>query len=110
MMPLIDNTVIFFYFLSCTLNAIYYFWVAMLLVFPPVYNTYEGQTDIESHDIYLVIPCLNEEKVISRTIHNILSMNLKRLFIVAINDHSEDDTLKILEGIKSDRLMIIRVY
>ncbi len=107
MMPLIDNTVIFFYFLSCTLNAIYYFWVAMLLVFPPVYNTYEGQTDIESHDIYLVIPCLNEEKVISRTIHNILSMNLKRLFIVAINDHSEDDTLKILEGIKSDRLMII---
>ncbi|NLZ49090.1 MAG: glycosyltransferase [Clostridiales bacterium] len=104
---MIDNLLLAVYILSCVCNAIYYFWVAMLLAFPPVMNDYEQNEEIIDFTTYLVIPCLNEAKVIGNTIKNILNMGLDKICVVAINDGSEDNTLEILESFNSDKLIIV---
>ncbi|NLM35840.1 MAG: glycosyltransferase [Clostridiales bacterium] len=102
------NTILLIaYILSCVCNGIYYFWVAMLLAFPPVMNEYEDQEEITGFTTYLLIPCLNEAKVIGSTIKNILDMALDKVYVVAINDGSDDNTLEILESFNSDKLIIV---
>jgi cellulose synthase/poly-beta-1,6-N-acetylglucosamine synthase-like glycosyltransferase len=62
--------------------------------------------DIDIH-FFLLIPCLNEEKVIAKTIHNLLSLNMPNTTLVAINDGSTDNTLEILNSIQSEHLLVI---
>jgi len=59
----------------------------------------------------LLIPCLNEGKVIAATVKNLLSLKMPNTKVVVINDGSTDNTLEILNGIKSRHLIILnRVY
>ena len=104
---MMSNLLLAVYILSCVCNAIYYFWVAMLLAFPAVLNNYDQKDEGIDYTIYLLIPCLNEAKVIGNTIRNILSMGLDKVYVVAINDGSEDNTLEILESFNSDKLIIV---
>lgn len=104
---MMNNLLLFVYILSCVSNYIYYFWVGVLLAFPAVMNDYDQDEEITDFTTYLLIPCLNEAKVIGNTIKNILNMGLDKVYVVPINDGSDDDTLKILESFKSDKLIVI---
>ncbi|MDT2012130.1 glycosyltransferase [Carnobacterium divergens] len=55
-----------------------------------------------------LIPCLNEEKVIKRTIYNLLKLRYKRMMIIPIDDASDDRTAKIIEGIKDKRVRLLK--
>lgn len=103
-----DNLITFFFFLSCISNGLYFLWVGVLLMFPPIIHHQEKtySNDIDIH-FFLVIPCLNEEKVIAATVNNILSLNMPNTKVVVINDGSTDNTLAILNSIKSEHLRII---
>ncbi len=53
--------------------------------------------------VFFVIPALNEEKVIERTIRNLLALENKNFKVIAVNDNSDDNTEKIFKSIESDR-------
>ena len=59
--------------------------------------------------ISLFLPIYNKEKYIHRCIRNIQNQTLKDIEIVAINDHSTDNSLKILNDLakNDDRIKII---
>lgn len=94
--------------LSCISNGLYFLWSGVLLMFPPIlhYQQQEYKDNIDIH-FFLVIPCLNEEKVIAKTVNNILSLNMPNTTVVVINDGSTDNTLRILNDIKSEHLHIV---
>lgn len=51
--------------------------------------------------ITVLIPCYNEEKVVSKTIESILAIDYPNKEVIAIDDGSKDNTLKILQTYKS---------
>lgn len=104
---MMDSLIFVVYILSCLSNGIYYFWIAMLLAFPPVMNDYDQEEEIKGYITYLLIPCLNEAKVIGNTIRNILNIGVENVYVVAINDGSDDNTLEILQSINSEKLIMV---
>lgn len=77
-------------------------------MFPPILHHQEKsyRNDIEIY-FFLVIPCLNEEKVIAKTVNNLLSLNVPNTTVVVINDGSTDGTAEILSNIKSEHLHVL---
>lgn len=57
--------------------------------------------------ISVIIPAYNSEKTIIKCIDSILNQSLKEIEILVINDGSVDNTLKILNNIKDERIKII---
>lgn len=93
-------------------NALYYFWVCLLLLFPTIiHQQYKASLNNIDIHFFLLIPCLNEGKVIAATVNNLLSLKMPNLRIVVINDGSTDNTEEILSRIKSNQLIVLnRVY
>ena len=55
-----------------------------------------------------VVPCLNEELVIGRTLDNLLEMPAENFSVMVIDDGSEDGTAEIAESYDSDRVWVMR--
>lgn len=55
-----------------------------------------------------VVPCLNEELVIGRTLDNLLRIPADNFSILVIDDGSDDATADIAEGYDSDRVWVMR--
>jgi cellulose synthase/poly-beta-1,6-N-acetylglucosamine synthase-like glycosyltransferase len=86
-----------FFILSCIL----------LLVFPKV--THHNAKDCpDNYYFFLLIPCLNEEKVIHKTVKHLLSMEAPYTTIIAIDDGSDDATLDILSSIQHPNFRIVK--
>ena len=47
--------------------------------------------------ISIFIPIYNSEKYLENCFHNLLNQTLKDIEIIAVNDHSNDSSLKILQ-------------
>ena len=62
--------------------------------------------------ISIFIPIYNKENFINRCIQSILTQTLKDIEIIAVNDHSNDSSLKILEALtkRDNRIKIINNY
>ena len=56
--------------------------------------------------ISIVIPVYNTEKFLNKCIDSVLNQSYKNIEIICINDGSTDDSLKILESYKDERLKI----
>ncbi len=56
--------------------------------------------------VSVVIPVYNSEKFLNQCIESVLNQTYKNIEIIAINDGSTDDSLKILETY-SDKITII---
>lgn len=99
---------IFFFIVICLTDGIYYLWLTLLLLFPQVIHLKEKEysDDIDLH-FFILVPCLNEEKVIYETVKNLLSLNMPNTMFIIINDASNDNTLTILKGITDSRLIIL---
>ena len=64
---------------------------------------------VEKPKISIIIPMYNEEKNALKVIRTIQNQKLQEIEIVCVNDHSNDNTLKILEKLKKEdpRIKII---
>jgi 1,2-diacylglycerol 3-beta-glucosyltransferase len=66
---------------------------------------------VHSHgdfNFVLLIPCLNEERVIGRTIASLLDLDPKHLTIIAIDDGSDDATRSIVRSFDDPRVVLLR--
>lgn len=61
-------------------------------------------------DLYFVfmVPCLNEEVVIGRTIERLLQIPGKNFSIVVIDDGSQDDTANVVRSYSSERVLLFQ--
>lgn len=57
--------------------------------------------------ISIIIPLYNKERTIRTTINSILSQDFANYEIIIVNDGSTDDGPKIIENIKSEKIIII---
>lgn len=99
-----------FFVLGAIVNSIYFIWIVTLWAFPKVLHMKEyksSNVDQDTYNVYIIVPCLNEELVCEATIRNMLSFNMENLKVIAIDDDSSDRTLEILKSIKNDKLHII---
>ena len=64
---------------------------------------------VENPKVSIIIPMYNEEKNALKVIRTIQNQKLQEIEIVCVNDHSNDNTLKILETLKKEdsRIKII---
>ena len=56
----------------------------------------------------IVIPLFNKENHVFKTIQSVLNQTYLFFEIIIINDASTDDSLKVVEGIKDHRILIIK--
>jgi cellulose synthase/poly-beta-1,6-N-acetylglucosamine synthase-like glycosyltransferase len=55
-----------------------------------------------------VVPCLNEELVIGRTLENLLEIPAENFSVLVVDDGSDDNTAQIAESVDSDRVWVLR--
>ncbi len=97
------------FILSCVIFFLYYFWVCLLVLFYVKPHDEDGDfSDISEFCYFLLIPCLNEEKVIYKTVNTLMSINIPNLTIIAIDDGSADMTLDILNSVKHASFLVLR--
>ena len=56
--------------------------------------------------VSVIIPVYNCEKTVGRCINSVLNQTLANIEVIAVNDGSDDSTLKVLKGINDDRLFL----
>lgn len=86
------------------LFIIFYYWGIFLLSRKPA--PVKGAPDAELQ-FYIVIPALNEELVISRTLDHLLALPNRNLTILVVDDNSDDRTREIAESYSGDRVQVI---
>jgi poly-beta-1,6-N-acetyl-D-glucosamine synthase len=57
--------------------------------------------------ITVVVPVRNEEKNIKRLLKQILDQDYGSFEIICVDDHSDDETIKVLESLKDPRLRVM---
>jgi len=57
--------------------------------------------------VSVIIPTYNRATTIGRTIHSLLSQTYDNLDIIVVEDGSKDETMKLLDAIKDNRLRVI---
>jgi len=74
----------------------------------PRYHVEATHSSLEKEKPYFIfcIPCLNEEKVIRKTLEALLQLDYNRLFIVVIDDASDDDTVHVVRQLNDARIRI----
>ncbi|MBC2188354.1 glycosyltransferase [Listeria booriae] len=87
----------------------YFLYSSLILLLPPFKNSNAKERvkdDTELTYLFL-IPCLNEELVIEKTINSILSLKYDKKMVVVIDDDSVDNTVNIIKGLKNPNVRII---
>ena len=59
--------------------------------------------------VSVIIPVYNTEKYLRKCLESVINQTLKDIEIICINDCSTDDSLKILNDIKDERLKILNL-
>lgn len=97
-----------FFILSCIAFFFYYLWICLLSVFPRI-KYYKDEKYPDETDLYffILIPCLNEGKVIYKTVMNLLSLSVPNTMIIAIDDGSTDTTPDILNCINHPNFRMV---
>lgn len=107
--------------LACGLMSIpfvcVYFYYCVLIMALPSYETATNDAMIKRTQVGLcepefsfvfLVPCLNEAKVIARTVEAILSLPNRRVLIVVIDDASNDGTPEVVRAIAHPRVRVFQ--
>ncbi|PEF61130.1 glycosyltransferase family 2 protein [Bacillus cereus] len=93
--------------ISIPLVFLYYMYITFISILPRYhFEDTECSTKNERPYFIFCIPCLNEGKVIRKTIESLLQLDYDRFFIVVIDDASDDDTLHAVRQINDARIRI----
>ena len=87
-----------------TLFVILYYWGIFLLSRRPAPPT--GQADPDMRYV-IVIPCLNEELVLAKTLDHLMSLPEPAPLILVVNDDSDDRTREIALEYPRERVIVI---
>ena len=93
--------------MSSFIVGIFFFYIILMLIMP-VHKEPVRKKKVKQLYYVFLIPCLNEEKVIKRTIYNLLRLRYKRMMIIPIDDASDDRTAEIIESIKDKRVRLLK--
>ncbi|MDO0875947.1 glycosyltransferase [Carnobacterium divergens] len=93
--------------ISSFIVGVFFFYIILMIIMP-VHKEPVKKKKVKQLYYVFLIPCLNEEKVIKRTIYNLLKLRYKRMMIIPIDDASDDRTAKIIEGIKDKRVRLLK--
>jgi glycosyltransferase involved in cell wall biosynthesis len=63
---------------------------------------------IKSPTVSVIIPTYNREDLICKPIRSVLNQSYQNFEIIVVDDHSTDDTEKVVEGINDSRIRYIR--
>ena len=97
------NTLLSISFLTVTVNHKYLQKNMFMILLIEQTGTEESMETAVS----VIIPVYNCEKTVGRCINSVLNQTLADIEVIAVNDGSDDSTLKVLKGINDDRLKII---
>ena len=97
------NTLLSISFLTVTVNHKYLQKNMFMILLIEQTGTEESMETAVS----VIIPVYNCEKTVGRCINSVLNQTLANIEVIAVNDGSDDSTLKVLKGINDDRLKII---
>lgn len=97
------NTLLSISFLTVTVNHKYLQKNMFMILLIEQMGTEESMETAVS----VIIPVYNCEKTVGRCINSVLNQTLADIEVIAVNDGSDDSTLKVLKGINDDRLKII---
>ena len=56
----------------------------------------------------IIVPCFNEEKTIKTVIEKVLSLKVKKIQVIVVDDCSSDNSYEIINSIKNDNLLILQ--
>ncbi|PHG57740.1 glycosyltransferase family 2 protein [Bacillus toyonensis] len=92
---------------SVPLVFLYYTYITFISLLPK-YNFIDRNISPNKENPYFIfcVPCLNEAKVIQQTVKSLLELNYDRLFVVVIDDASDDDTVHIVRQMNDARVRI----
>ena len=57
--------------------------------------------------ISVIIPLYNKEKIVERSVNSVLNQSFKDFELIIIDDGSTDNSFKMVESIKDERIRII---
>lgn len=83
---------------------IFYYWGIFLLSRKPKRVTGKFDPDLA---FVIVVPCLDEELVIGKTLDHLLSLPDKNLYVMVVDDDSGDRTREIVLSYKDPRLRLL---
>lgn len=93
--------------ISIPLVFLYYTYITFISLLPR-HNFKVTKSSVETELPYFIfcIPCLNEEKVIRNTVTSLLQLDYDRLFIVVIDDASDDNTVQVVRQLNDPKIRI----
>ncbi|MBC6306164.1 glycosyltransferase family 2 protein [Listeria booriae] len=94
---------------SVCLIFIYFSYTSLILLLPPFAgnkNKVSEQDDSELEYVFL-IPCLNEEVVIEKTIRSILALSYQKKMVIVVDDDSSDNTVAIVRQMNLPNVRVI---
>ncbi|MFV0557429.1 MAG: glycosyltransferase family 2 protein [Enterococcus sp.] len=100
-------------FLIVSLFVIFYYTFETLMLWI-AYSKRKKTIDLgpiaveQEYEMYVMIPCMNEELVISNTVASILASEYQKLNILVIDDASEDQTAAKVQAFNDPRVRLIQ--
>lgn len=91
--------------LFIALFIIFYYWGIFLLSRKPAPVIFNPDPELF---FVVVIPALNEELVLGKTLDHLLSLPNRNLQILVVDDDSDDHTLEIAKSYESERVRVIQ--
>ncbi|MBC1335601.1 glycosyltransferase family 2 protein [Listeria booriae] len=98
-----------FTIISVVLVCIYFGYTTFILLLPPFKKQDDAEitkTDTDFYYLFLV-PCLNEEKVITKTVQSILDLPHKHKMVIVVDDDSDDETVARVRAMRLHNAKVI---
>ncbi|MFV0560784.1 MAG: glycosyltransferase family 2 protein [Enterococcus sp.] len=101
------------FFLIVSLFVIFYYTLETILLWY-AYSHRKRVIDLgpiaveKDYDMYVMIPCMNEEVVIGNTLASILKSKYEKLHVIVIDDASEDNTAAEVRKFDDSRVRLIQ--
>ncbi len=89
---------------------IYFYYFLIVATLPRFSSSKQVHTESTNEDLVFIcmIPCLNEEKVIANTVQSLLHVEDKNMYVVVIDDGSDDNTAEVVRNMGDSRIKLLQ--
>jgi len=113
---MVNNWLVVCGFASIPFICLYLFYTFLLISLPDYEKRVHPSVRVRLHaavrpnTFYFVflLPCLNEEKVILKTLEAILNLPYKHVLAIVIDDASDDNTAQVVKSLSDRRVRLLR--